>query len=166
MLYSISYLNQISQDDFTVTLSEIFENTPSIAQKTWQSRPFLNLDDLHQKMVAVMNELSQEKQLELMRSHPDLGSKTKMAAASVREQKGVGLDCLSPAEFQQFHALNQAYREKFGFPFLIAVKNHTKTSILAAFDRRLNNELQIEKQLALKEIAEIARFRLQNIIKK
>lgn len=155
----------MSQDDFTIALGEIFEKTPSIARNTWNSRPFLDLKNLHQKMVFVMNELNQEEQLELLRSHPDLGSKAKMAEASVREQKGVGLDCLSPEEFQQFRALNQAYREKFGFPFIIAVKNHTKTSILEAFDCRLNNEWQIEKQQALKEIADIACFRLQNIIK-
>ncbi|MEM9540737.1 MAG: 2-oxo-4-hydroxy-4-carboxy-5-ureidoimidazoline decarboxylase [Cyanobacteria bacterium P01_E01_bin.42] len=155
----------MNQQDFTKVLGEIFDNTSSIARKTWESRPFLDLGDLHQKMVAVMNELSQEEQLELMRSHPDLGSKAKMAEASIQEQKGVGLDCLSPEEFQQFHTLNQAYRKKFDFPFLIAVKNHTKTSILEAFDRRLDNDLQTEKKQALTEIAKIARFRLESIIR-
>lgn len=154
----------MSQDEFTITLGEIFENTPTIARKTWKNRPFTDIRDLHQKMVAVLNELSDREQIELMRSHPDLGSKAKMAEASVREQKGVGLDCLSPEEFQRFQYLNQTYREKFDFPFLIAVKKHTKASILEAFARRLNNDFSIEKQQALKEIAEIARFRLETAI--
>ena len=140
MFYSISELNQMSQETFTSVLADIFEQTPSIARKTWEIRPFKDVKDLHQKMVVVMNELSTEEQIELMRSHPDLGSKAKMAEASVQEQKGVGLDCLSPEEFQRFNCLNQTYREKFGFPFLIAVKNHTKTSILEAFEYRLNND--------------------------
>ncbi|MGK7924872.1 MAG: 2-oxo-4-hydroxy-4-carboxy-5-ureidoimidazoline decarboxylase [Spirulina sp.] len=155
----------MNQDDFTHALRDIFENTPSIPRKTWQNRPFSDLSDLHQKMAIVMNELSQEEQLALMRSHPDLGSKAKMAEASVREQKGVGLDRLSAEEFQRFNNLNQAYREKFGFPFLIAVKNQTKTSILQAFASRLQNDGKTERQQALREISQIALFRLKNIIK-
>ncbi|MEA5468221.1 2-oxo-4-hydroxy-4-carboxy-5-ureidoimidazoline decarboxylase [Spirulina sp. 06S082] len=165
MSYTIAELNQMSQETFTNVLADIFEQTPSIAAKTWESLPFQDTNSLHEKMVFVMNELSAEKQLELMRSHPDLGSKAKMAEASVQEQKGVGLNCLSPEEFQRFNNLNQAYREKFGFPFLIAVKNHTKTSILEAFESRLKNDAQTEQKQALREISQIAFFRLQDIIK-
>ncbi|WP_204102486.1 MULTISPECIES: 2-oxo-4-hydroxy-4-carboxy-5-ureidoimidazoline decarboxylase [Spirulina sp. CCY15215] len=165
MSYSLSELNQMSQETFTNVLADIFEQTPSIAAKTWESRPFQSVNDLHQKMVFVMDRLSPEEQLVLRRSHPDLGSKARMAEASVQEQKGVGLDCLSPEEFQRFNDLNQAYREKFGFPFLIAVKNHTKTSIIEAFECRLKNDSQTEQKLALREISQIAFFRLQDIIK-
>jgi 2-oxo-4-hydroxy-4-carboxy-5-ureidoimidazoline decarboxylase len=84
----------------------------------------------------------------------------KMAEASVQEQSGAGLDRLSPDEFERFQQLNQAYRQKFGFPFIVAVRNHTKDSILAEFDRRLHHAPEAERQQALAEIAQITRFRL------
>ncbi|MEM9274374.1 MAG: 2-oxo-4-hydroxy-4-carboxy-5-ureidoimidazoline decarboxylase, partial [Cyanobacteria bacterium P01_F01_bin.143] len=117
-------------------------------------------------MVAIINSMSETEQLRLIKTHPDLGSKLKMAEASVTEQAGVGLDRLSDEEYQRFQSLNQAYKNKFGFPFIIAVKNHNKESILLAFTDRLANNLASEKQQALAEISNIARFRLDSIIKK
>ncbi len=121
--------------------------------------------DLHQKMVDVVNAMSQEEQLALIRAHPDLGSKAKMADASVQEQAGVGLDRLSPSEFERFQTLNQTYKETFGFPFIIAVKNHTKTSILDAFEQRLHYSAEAEIQQAITEISQIAQFRLLDVVK-
>ena len=83
-----------------------------------------------------------------------------MAEASVKEQSTVGLDQLSAAEYDRFQDLNQAYKDKFSFPFIIAVRNNTKDSILAAFEKRLQNNLEVEKQQAIAEIIEIARWRL------
>lgn len=164
MPYSIAELNQMSQDAFVAALGAVFEDTPTIAHTAWQSRPFSNLADLSQKMISVVKAMSPEAQLRLICAHPDLGSKAKMADASVREQAGAGLNQLSPAEFEQFHTLNQRYRETFGFPFIIAVKNHTKSSILAAFEQRLQHDVMTERQQALTEIAQIARFRLENLV--
>lgn len=164
MPYSIPELNQMSQEAFTEVLGAIFEHTPAIAHQTWYQRPFADLADLHAKMVAVVNAMSQEEKLALIQAHPDLGSKTKMAEASVKEQTGAGLDRLSPEEYERFHFLNQAYREKFGFPFIIAVKNHTRASILEAFERRTHHSIETEMQQAITEIVQIAQFRLAQTI--
>ena len=122
---AIAQLNQMSQAEFTAALGEIWEETPQIAEKAWHDKPFKDLDSLHQAMVAVVDSMSESEQMALIKAHPDLGSKAKMADASVEEQAGVGLDRLSESEYQRFHSLNQAYKDKFSFPFIIAVKNHT-----------------------------------------
>ncbi len=164
MPYSIADLNQMNQESFVAVLGAVFEDTPTIAQQAWDARPFGNIDDLHQKMVRVLNEMTQVEKLNLIKAHPDLGSRARMAEASVKEQAGVGLDRLSPEEYERFHNLNEAYKTKFGFPFIIAVKNHTKTSILAAFDQRLTNSKVAEMQQAITEITQIARFRLLDLV--
>ncbi|WP_332986438.1 MULTISPECIES: 2-oxo-4-hydroxy-4-carboxy-5-ureidoimidazoline decarboxylase [unclassified Microcoleus] len=166
MQYSLFELNQMNQEAFTEALGEIFEQSPTVARCTWDDRPFASTADLHAKMVTVVNSMTGEEKLALIRSHPDLGSKAKMAVASVNEQAGAGLDRLSVAEFDRFQFLNREYRKKFDFPFIVAVKNHTKTSILEAFERRLDNSLETEMQQALTEIYEIARFRLESAIEK
>ena len=154
----------MSQGEFTAFLGEIWEETPEIAQKSWHSRPFADLEALYRAMVAVVEEMSEAEQLALIKAHPDLGSKTKMAEASVQEQAGVGLDRLSESEYQRFQSLNQAYKDKFDFPFIIAVKHHTKQSILEAFETRLKNDQESERQQALAEISEIARLRLEKTL--
>jgi 2-oxo-4-hydroxy-4-carboxy-5-ureidoimidazoline decarboxylase len=164
MAYSIAQLNDMSQIEFVGTLGAVFENTPAIAHHTWYQRPFTNLTDLHQAMLQVVSHLSKTEQLALIRAHPDLGSKTKMADASVQEQAGAGLNWLTPGEYGRFQALNQAYKEKFNFPFILAVRNHTKTSILEAFEQRLQHSGEVEIQQALTEIAKIAEFRLLDLI--
>lgn len=162
--YHLKELNEMSQTAFTEILGEIWENTPAIAQQSWQYRPFTDINNLHQSMVKVVQQMSAAEQLALIQAHPDLGSKTKMAQASVQEQSQVGLNALSPEEYEQFQSLNQAYKNKFDFPFIIAVKNHTKASILEAFKRRLQHDLDTEKQQALTEISKIARFRLEALL--
>jgi 2-oxo-4-hydroxy-4-carboxy-5-ureidoimidazoline decarboxylase len=164
MAYSLAELNQMSQEAFVAALGAIFEDTPAIALSAWQQRPFADLPRLHQSMVEVVKALSLDERLALIRAHPDLGSKAKMAEASVREQTGVGLDQLTAAEYERLRSLNQAYKDKFCFPFIIAVKNHTKASILDAFDRRLGNTVEAEIEQALTEIAQIAWFRLAEIV--
>lgn len=154
----------MSQEDFTTALGEIWEETPEIANQAWHNKPFEDVEALYQAMVAVVENMSETQQLELIKAHPDLGGKAKMAQASVQEQSGAGLDRLSESEYERFQSLNQAYKDKFGFPFIIAVKNHTKESILSAFETRLENSQEAEKQQALTEISKIARLRLEAII--
>lgn len=163
-MYSLIGINHMDQAQFTQCLGDIFEQTPEIATQAWHQRPFTSIEDLHQTMVGIVLEFTTDQQLALVRAHPDLGSKAKMAPASIEEQAGVGLDRLSPAEFTQFQQLNQAYCTKFGFPFIIAVKNHTKLSILEAFNRRSQNSATVELSTAIAEIGHIARFRLAAII--
>ena len=158
---NIANLNQMSQVEFTEALGAIFEHTPEIATAAWLERPFTDISELHQVMAAIVNKMSEAEQLKLICAHPDLGSKFKMAEASVQEQSTVGLDQLSAAEYDRFQQLNDDYKQKFSFPFIIAVRNHTKESILNAFEQRLLNSLAMEKQQAITEIIEIARWRLK-----
>ena len=160
MLYPISQLNQMDRSQFTDALGHVFEQTPSIVSEAWSQRPFQDFDALYQAMNTVLWQLPSEQQLALIRSHPDLGSRIKMADASIREQASVGLDRLSSDDFSKFQLLNQQYLDRFDFPFIIAVKNHTQGSILEAFVDRLENALEIEFKQALVEILQIAKFRL------
>jgi len=153
-------LNQMSQSEFIAALGSIFEHTPEIADEAWRSQPFADVPNLHQVMAAIALKMGEPEQLKLICAHPDLGCKFKMAEASIKEQSTVGLDQLSATEYNRFQELNQAYKEKFSFPFIIAVRNNTKDSILAAFEQRLQNNLETEKKQAITEIIEIARWRL------
>jgi 2-oxo-4-hydroxy-4-carboxy-5-ureidoimidazoline decarboxylase len=164
MIYSLIQINQMDRPQFIQALGDIFEHTPTVAVQAWHQRPFDSIEELHQQMMAVVLGFEMDQKLALVRAHPDLGSKVKMAAASVQEQAGVGLDRLSSIEYARFQQLNQAYQTKFGFPFIVAVKNHTKSSILAAFDRRLQNSNDVELTHAIEEISQIARFRLLAIV--
>ncbi|MEM6446617.1 MAG: 2-oxo-4-hydroxy-4-carboxy-5-ureidoimidazoline decarboxylase [Cyanobacteria bacterium P01_D01_bin.123] len=164
MTYSLAAINGMDRDRFVAVLGGIFENTPTIAAAVWHRRPFVSVAALHEAMINEMQSLESDRQLTLIRAHPDLGSKAQMAPASMREQAAVGLDRLSPSEFETFQQLNRAYTSKFGFPFIIAVKHHTKASILSAFTRRLQHAIEVEKREALKEISDIARLRLDEIV--
>lgn len=166
MSKTIDRLNLMSQEEFVNILGSMFEHTPEIAQKAWNYRPFGDAIALHQKMVEVVKIMSIDEQLALIRSHPDLGSKASMAEASVKEQAGLGLDRLTSQEYNYFQSLNQAYKDKFNFPFIIAVKNHTKASVLGAFERRLQNNIETEIAQAIAEINKIAWFRLLNLVEK
>lgn len=161
MKYQIAEINQLNQSDFVAVLGGIFEDSPWVAEKVYDKRPFADLLSLHQAMVRVVAEASLAEQLALIRAHPDLGSKVKMSESSVQEQAGAGLDRLSGEEYERFQLLNKRYKDKFGFPFIIAVKNHTKESILNAFSIRLENSKEVEIETALQEIYQIAWFRLQ-----
>ena len=164
MTYSIGDLNQASEEDFVNILGAVFEDSPEIARQVWQLRPFRDRHHLQQCMTQIVKDMSEAQQIALIRAHPDLGSKAKMADASVQEQAGVGFDRLLPAEYELFLRLNQQYKATFGFPFVIAVKNHTKSSILNAFESRLSNTVETERKQAIAEIIQIAHLRLQNLI--
>lgn len=161
---ALSQLNQMDQDSFTQALGEIFEHTPAIAHQTWSHRPFATVAALHQALVSTLQALPEAQQLTLIRAHPDLGTKAKMTDSSVQEQSSAGLDQLSPQEFATFAELNQAYRDKFQFPFIVAVKEHSKASILAEFRQRLSHDFDTERQTALTEIAKIAGYRLKALV--
>lgn len=164
MPYSLAELNQMSEEEFTQALGAVFEKTPAIAQKAWHKRPFTSLLELHQAMMEVVYTSSIQEQLALMQAHPNLGNKAKMAQASAQEQASARLDQLTPEEYKRLQKLNAAYQEKFGFPFIIAVKNHTKASIFEAFSHRLSKPREFEKEQAIAEIAKITWFRLQPIV--
>ncbi len=164
MPYPIATLNQMSQDEFVEALGAVFEETPAIARQVWHQKPFKDATELHRKMMDGVTAMSQAEKLALIQAHPDLGSKAKMAEASIQEQTGAGLTQLSPEEYERLQSLNQKYKAKFGFPFIVAVRNHTKDSILDAFNRRLDNPPDQEIEQALTEIAQIAQFRLLSLV--
>jgi 2-oxo-4-hydroxy-4-carboxy-5-ureidoimidazoline decarboxylase len=107
---------------------------------------------------------TREEQLELLRAHPDLGARARMSESSTGEQGGAGLDRLTESEFHRLRALNEAYKLKFGFPFLLAVKGSTKFDIVEALERRLQSDADTEFAEALRQVYRIASFRLEDLI--
>ncbi|MEA5450889.1 2-oxo-4-hydroxy-4-carboxy-5-ureidoimidazoline decarboxylase [Leptolyngbya sp. CCNP1308] len=164
MPYSLDQLNAMAEADFVAALGPAFEETPAIAAQVWPLRPFTSVADLHQRMVAVVRTMAPADQLALINAHPDLGTRVAMAEASVSEQSNAGLTSLTAEEYHQFQALNQQYKVKFGFPFILAVAGHTKTSILENFMGRLRNSTDVEMTTALLAIEEIALARLNSWI--
>jgi 2-oxo-4-hydroxy-4-carboxy-5-ureidoimidazoline decarboxylase len=163
---TIAEINALDRHQFVDRLGFVFEQSPWIAEQAWDARPFRDRDHLQRVMVDVVENATIEQQIALIRAHPDLAGKAAIAgeltAESTREQSGAGLDRLSPAEFARFTHLNQSYRDRFGFPFVICVRDHTKESILAAFEDRLKHDRNNEIATALIEIAKIANLRLQD----
>lgn len=164
MHYSIDTLNKVDKTEFIELLSAIYEETPAVAVRVWPSRPFQSLSDLHQKMANIVNQMTLAEQLTLIRAHPELGANVEMADASVREQAGAGLDQISEAEYAQLKALNEAYRRKFEFPFVMAVRGYGKAEIVAAIEARLDNAVAEERARSLQEINQIAKLRLETLI--
>ncbi len=154
-------LNALTDAGFTEALGAIYEHSPWVAARAAAGRPFATVDDLAQAMARIVADASRQEQRALVDAHPDLGSRLGLAEASIKEQAGLGLDRLSRTEFARFDTLNRAYRDRFGFPFIIAVGRHTRASILDAFERRLLNDPSTEERTALVEIDAIARLRLQ-----
>lgn len=164
MSFSITALNQLDQMTFINLLGTIFEKTPAVAEQVWSERPFENVEELHKKMVAIVERMSLSQQLDLINAHPELGSKKPMADASVQEQASVGLNQIGLSERQQIDSLNGQYREKFGFPFVMAVKGQTLEQVMVEFSNRLQNSKDTEIKRAISEISKIAHFRLEELV--
>ena len=167
---TLAALNRMDCDRFVVALGSIFEHSHWVAEAVWPGVPFFSLAALHAAMVAAVRSSSPQRRLDLIGAHPDLAGKAArggtMTANSVAEQASVGLLALSDDEYARFLRLNIDYRERFGFPFIIAVRRHDKASLLAAFERRLTNSRAIEIEIALGEIFTITWLRLDALIGK
>jgi OHCU decarboxylase len=165
---SFAELNRRDRAGFVAAIGHVFEHSPWIAEATWVGRPFADLHALHAALCAVVDEAGTEPQLALIRAHPDLAGRMARAGQlggdSTQEQIAAGLDALSPAEAAAFDTYNDAYRERFGFPFVICARENKKAAILAAFPRRLANTRDEEIAVALAEIAKIAWLRLQDSV--
>lgn len=161
---TISELNALSCEQFVAAVGWVFEHSPWVAERSWPQRPFRDLKQLHEAMTGEVERASHDEQLALLRAHPDLGTRARMSQASAGEQAGAGLDQLLPEEYQRLHGLNKAYREKFGFPFLYAVKGSTKYDILQALEQRLQRASDEEFREALNQVYRIAWFRLEEVI--
>ena len=164
-MITLAELNLLPRDQFVADIGWVFEHSPWVAERAWKQRPFADLDRLHAAMSAEVERATRNEQLALLRAHPDLGTRARMSSASVGEQSGAELDCLSPEEFQLLHQRNSAYKERFGFPFLYAVKGSTKYDILRALEGRLDSTPEQEFRTALDQVYRIAKFRLEEAIK-
>jgi 2-oxo-4-hydroxy-4-carboxy-5-ureidoimidazoline decarboxylase len=161
-------LNGCTQGDFVAALANIFEYSPWVAEQAFAARPFAGVNTLFAAMKSAVECASEDLQLKLIKSHPDLADKTKRAAGlteeSAAEQNSAGLDRLSDAEYEAFERVNTAYRGKFGFPYIVCVRRHTKDSILADFGRRLPNDAATEAKTSISEICRIAALRLDQLV--
>ncbi len=161
---TVAELNAMSHADFTASLGFVFELSPWVAEQAYVGRPFLDRDTLLEAMIACLKNAPISDILALIRAHPELAGKAAIAGnlteESAREQAGAGLDRLTTEEFAAFHALNEAYARKFGFPFIICARLNDKRSILAAMNRRLAHDETEEIAEAVVQIGEIGRLRL------
>lgn len=166
---TLAEIDDLNRDKFVAALGPLFEGSPWIAAATWPARPFASIDQLYQALCATMYAAPVEQQIALIQAHPDLAGKAAIAgeltAESAREQSSAGLSQLAPAEYATFTQRNQAYRETFGFPFVICAREHNPTSILEQFAARLEHTRAHEIATALGEIAKIARLRLLDAVR-
>jgi 2-oxo-4-hydroxy-4-carboxy-5-ureidoimidazoline decarboxylase len=168
MPLSLDQLNAMSRDDFVAALGSIFEHAPWVADGAAGKRPFVTVAELHRAMLDVVEAASTDMQSRFLRGHPDLAGKAARAgtltADSSAEQAGAGLDRLSDPQYARFHQLNTAYTQRFGIPFIVCVRRHTRSSILRQFERRLGNDAAAERATALGEIGLITRLRLDGAV--
>jgi OHCU decarboxylase len=164
MPLTIAALNGLDRDAFVAAVGHVFEHSPWIAAAAWERRPFATLHDLHRELCAVVRGASAERQLALIRAHPDLAGRVALAGAlsadSAREQAAAGLTALTAAELERFTAFNETYKARFGFPFVICARENRRDAILAAFPVRLANGRDEEIRTAIAEIEQIAWLRL------
>ena len=167
MSVALDELNRLDHAEFTRTVGPVFEHSPWIAETAWSRRPFASVEKLHGELCQIVRDAGDEKQLALIRAHPDLVGGAALAGTLTREstgeQAGAGLNNLSPGEIALFQKQNAAYREKFGFPFVICARLNKKQAILDGFERRLKNSREQEIQAALEEIFKIAELRLRDL---
>lgn len=161
-------VNRLSKHEFVERFGRLYEHSPWVAEEAWKARPFGGLTDLHGAMEGAVDAATEEIKMDLILAHPDLAGKAAVAGEltpeSTREQTSAGLDRLSPEEFEAFTRANREYREKFGFPLIFAVREHTKESILEGAAKRLENTRSEEIGAALAEISKIVRLRLQDLV--
>lgn len=165
---TLSQLNAAPDEDFVSALAGIYEHSDWVPIRLIQQRPFPDVENLRISMHEVVENSSDSEKLTLIRAHPDLAGKLAKAGElteeSTREQAGLGLDRLSDGEYGQFHFLNESYRERFGFPFIICARLTTKQGVIDAFETRLNHSPEEEISEAMAQIHEIARLRLLDAI--
>lgn len=168
MRYTLEQLNTMAPSAFVTALSGIFEHSPWVAEVAAGERPFASIDALHKTMSGAVETAGEVRQLALINAHPELAGKAavrgELTAESTREQSGAGLDQCTQEEFDKLLTLNRTYREKFGFPFILAVRGYDRHGIIANFESRVNHSRTEELRASLDQIYRIARFRLDDLI--
>src|SRR4051812_14555540 len=160
----LAELNAMDRIEFVRVVGPVFEHSPWVAARTESQRPFPSREALHSALVATVEKASDEEKVCLIRAHPDLIGDDELTAASKREQATAGLQDTTAEEAKQFREYNRAYRERFGFPFVICARLNKKDAIARAFPVRLENSREKEIEIALQEIAKIAELRLKDLI--
>jgi OHCU decarboxylase len=160
-------VNALTREAFIGRYGRLFEHSPWVAEEAYADGPFENEAELFSALRAAMYAAPRRRQLALIRAHPDLAGRAavegSLTESSRREQSSAGLDRLTPEEYASFTRLNTAYRERFDFPFVVCVREHTKESILRVAAERLEHTRDEEVRVALEEIAKIARLRLEEL---
>ncbi len=168
-MLTLQQINALDSEEFTRLVGPVFEHSPWIAEAAWGGRPFGSAEDLHAALCAVVRTAGEERQLALIRAHPDLAGRLAQAGHLTRESTGeqssAGLDRLTAEEVGLFQQNNAAYQARFGFPFVICARLNKPEAILAGFKARLQNSRPQEIAAALDEIFKIAELRLRDLIK-
>ena len=159
---TIHDVNAMGAEAFMAAFGDVAEHSPWVARHAAAERPFVSRDAMVEAFAAAVRAATREAQLALIRAHPDLATRAKLTDDSRREQAGAGLDTLSPEEFARFTHLNDLYKAKFDFPFIFAVKGATKHQIMNSFAERVNNTVDDEFAMALRQISRIFRFRIED----
>ena len=162
---SIDKVNKLSKSDFISIFGNVFEKTEWIAEKAYNSKPYKNFEELFLKMVKIFDNSEKESHLEILNAHPDLAIEKKLTKDSRNEQENANLNECSEEEFKEFKKLNEEYKKKFRFPFIIAVKGKNKEEILNSFRQRITNNINLEFEEAKDQVKKIANLRLNEIIK-
>src|SRR4249920_348999 len=165
---TLERINAMTPQAFLGALGGVFEHSPWIAEGAFAVRPFASVTALHEAMVNAVKHAPRERQFALLNAHPELAGKEAQAGAltssSAAEQASVGLNALSPEEIGALARWNREYLEKFGFPFIIAVRRHTKMSIFSEIERRLANDTETELNACLEQVFLITRLRLEALL--
>ena len=162
----IKNINKLSQSEFVKVFANIFENASWIAKDVYNKKPFKDFADLSQKMLSIFSTSTKENQLKILKAHPDLADKVTvnlLTTNSRTEQSNAGLDQCSEEEFNEFKDLNKSYKQKYGFPFVIAVKDKNIIEILSEFKKRNLNSVDDEFKEAIIQVGKIANLRLNEI---
>ena len=165
----INKINKLSEREFAKVFANIFENASWIANKLYNLKPFTSFEELSSKMINIFESCPKEKKLEILNAHPDLADKTRIKSLtkdSQKEQMNAGLDNCTKEEFDEFKNLNNEYKKKFGFPFIIAVEGKNKLEILNNFKKRITYDINTEFIESKKQVKKIASLRLNEINKK
>lgn len=162
--YSIDEVNQMARDEFISVFGTVFEHSPWAAELAYEDKPFATRDELRDSLAEAVMNSGKDAQLALLRAHPELGSRDRMANASEREQEAAGITRADEERRARMLSLNSAYREKFDFPFIVAVKGLTPDDILDNMQERIGNSEDDEFQECLSQVMRIAGFRVEALV--
>ncbi|WP_052144567.1 2-oxo-4-hydroxy-4-carboxy-5-ureidoimidazoline decarboxylase [Halalkalibacter okhensis] len=161
---SMDHVNKMDQSEFVEVVGAVFEHSPWVAERSWKNHPFDHLEQMYNVMIKEMHAAPSSLKRSLLRAHPDLGTRLEVSESSRDEQKNAGLSQLTEEEFEEFSMMNKEYTNKFGFPFIMAVKGQDKLTIKNNMKERIHNSYEEEFETALIQVSKIAKFRLDDLI--